>query len=101
MAAWRLQRETNRLQVVPLQTALGASTRGVSARHFPGETATRSKIAQSYAPLNTAYLKSLVTLCWLQNLDLSIRADTLTQSCDAQHRHAYLLPLQSIRSPSS
>lgn len=96
LVALRLQTGVNRLQIVPLHSAFGASTSEI-VQGIAQVRQRRVVELQSYASLlDTAYLKSLVTLCWLQNLDLLIRADTITQSCDAQHRHAYLLPLQSI-----
>lgn len=88
----------DRLRVVPLRTGFGASARevvqGISQVTWRPVVELQS---QSVLLENTAYLKSLVTFCWLQNLDLFIPVDTLSsQSCDAQHRHAYLLSLQSI-----
>ena len=99
LVALRLQTGAkDRLRVVPLQTGFGASAREI-VQGISHVTQRPVVELQSYAPLleNTPYLKSLVTFCWLHNLDLLIPADTLScQSCDAQRRHSYLLPLQSI-----
>jgi ATPase family associated with various cellular activities (AAA) len=99
LVALRLRtRAKDRLRVVPLRSAIGASA-SVVIQGISQVTQRPVVELQSHAALleNTAYLKSLVTFCWLQNLDLFIPVDTLScQSCDAQRRHSYLLPLQSI-----
>jgi SpoVK/Ycf46/Vps4 family AAA+-type ATPase len=99
LVALRLQtRATDRLQLVPLRIPNGATAREV-IQGIAQVTQRPVVELQSHAALleNPAYLKSLVTFCWLQNLDLFIPVDTLScQSCDPQRRHADLLPLQSM-----
>jgi ATPase family associated with various cellular activities (AAA) len=99
LVAVRLQtRSTDWLQLVPMKTPNGAAVRE-TIQGIAQVTQRPVVELQSHAALSEhpAYLKSLIAFCWLQNLDLFMPIDSLScQSENRQHRHGYLLPLQSI-----
>jgi ATPase family associated with various cellular activities (AAA) len=99
LVALRLQTQSDKqLRIVPIRGVVGSSATEI-LQGISQITHRRVVELQSNAALleNSSYLKSLVTLCWLQGFDLWIRSNAVSTSGSDTHRpHAYLLPLQSI-----
>ncbi|HBB35915.1 MAG TPA: ATP-binding protein [Cyanobacteria bacterium UBA8803] len=93
--ALRLYHRADTLQIVPIQTLQGAIptevVQGIS------QLAQRQVVALKGNPIlfeNRTYLKSLVTLCWLKELDLFIPSHGSEGKEGEKSR--YLFPLQEI-----
>jgi ATPase family associated with various cellular activities (AAA) len=98
MAARLKTQAENGLRVVPIQGAIGFSA--IDTIQKISQITQRDVVELQYRSTlsgNDAYFKSLITLCWLNGLDIFIRSDNTNVSDHDSHRaYSDLTTLQSI-----
>lgn len=90
-------KSNNALRIVPVRGESGSSYTHIIQRIAQLTQRQILRLQGIPALCDSDYLRSITTLCWLNNVDLFISDDfACNHTCDKSHPYAYLLSLQTI-----